>query len=98
MIKVVIINNHKSKEVCKLFSNRKSEVNKKRDWEHARTKLRHCKSNEKTTASDSHGYNEGAWEMGQLSVSSPSIPLSLAGCEKRQIPEYLSCINFATVC
>lgn len=43
--------------------------------------------------SQSHGYNEGAWEMGQLSVSSPSIPLSLAGCQMRQIPQYLSCVN-----
>lgn len=27
----------------------KSEVNRERDWEHAGTKLRHCKLNEKTT-------------------------------------------------
>lgn len=34
-----------------MFSNRKLEVKKKHmDWEDARTKLRHCKSNEKTAA------------------------------------------------
>lgn len=26
------------------------------------------------------------------------IPLGLAGREKRQIPQYLSCVNFAIVC
>lgn len=64
---------------------------KERSWEHGRTKLRHQVKWEDYSYSYRHVYNEGAWEMEQPMVSSPSIPLSLAWCEMRKIPQYLLC-------